>query len=657
MMSLNNLQKSDDQNQRNKSIKMEPTENNQKYPLEIYENLPCQSEDKLNDKSNNGLDANKMLLKEGLYATPLRKSDRPKSGRPPNPRLIEKDVKEDENNAEASKEDVNQDLEEKRIRSFLKDTSQMHKRLELQKDLQNTNFSYLARKEHFANLVQQNIIVNDETGEEKTVEKQDTELIGIEKEMNLKERDGLRLVGSVQSSPTFRPSRHFEMIDLNREWVLKKIAMCLEQRSTKKPIPVLPGVESIDGNKGSSGNSNLPQLGYLILGSNGSGKTTICQDIQNGVTGTKGLLNRRLLACYFVNSQDAECHSLSSFIRSFVLQILSHSNYLVKEENGNGSTASDPDNPENLPEADQNRDAARQRNESESSVLDRELEELIKEELQQQERDNKIRRQRSEQTDEKTTESPNFYGTHPPLQKQVQELKDSKSQQPSPSKKSKIPVAIGKSPPKTDLAPTVPGNNNTGNEDTKLPEDGEKQDKPDTEKVDQKDNSTEKDEVIIAEDAGEATANANDITLEADTIEDEVTPPPPPPPTKLKAVLTAIADAYFEMLVTCPEIMDSLTIENIEKNPDDCFKKAILFPLLEMSPPKTAQLLLIDSIDENYLNEGSLISTMKGKVAAKSRTIAELLSNHIHLFPKWLFLVCTAKKQNKNITKMFTGKK
>lgn len=625
---------------------MESGENNQTYPLEIYENLPCQSEG-LNEKSN--VMDSKILFKEGLYATPLRKSDRPKTGRPPIiPRLSEKDAKEDENNAEASKEDVNQDLEERRIRSFLKDTSQMHKRLELQKDMQNTNFSYLARKEHFANLVQQNVIVNDEGGEEKMVEKQDTELIGIEKEINRKERDGIK-VGSVQSSPTFRPSRHFEMVDLNREWVLKKIAMCLEQRATKKPIPVLPGVEGIDGAKGVTNNSNLPQLGYLILGSNGSGKTTICRDIQNGVNGTKGLLNRRLLACYFVNSQDSECHSLSSFIRSLVLQILSHSSYLNKEEAT--STASDPENLENLPEADQNRDCNRARNESESSILDKELEEIIKEELQQQERDNKLRRQRSEQT-EKSSEAPNFYGTHPPLQKAVQEVKESKSQHPSPNKKSKIPVAIGKSPPKPDAA----ASNAAHNSDQKLSDEVEKQDSSET-----SDEKTE--EVCKSEAAADDTepmvvnlndTDATDVTVEVNTIEDEITPPPPPP-TKSKAVLTQIADAYYEMLVSNPEIFDSLNIENIEKNPDDSFKKTILFPLLEMSPPKAAQLLLIDSIDENYLNEGSLISTLKGKLVARSRNIAELLSNHIHLFPKWLFLVCTAKKQNKSITKLFTG--
>ncbi|CAI9535362.1 unnamed protein product, partial [Staurois parvus] len=38
-----------------------------------------------------------------------------------------------------------------------------------------------------------------------------------------------------------------------------------------------------------------------------------------------------------------------------------------------------------------------------------------------------------------------------------------------------------------------------------------------------------------------------------------------------------------------------------------------------------------------------------------SCTIAELLANHHELLPPWLLLVCTARRQNKTITRMFTG--
>lgn len=38
-----------------------------------------------------------------------------------------------------------------------------------------------------------------------------------------------------------------------------------------------------------------------------------------------------------------------------------------------------------------------------------------------------------------------------------------------------------------------------------------------------------------------------------------------------------------------------------------------------------------------------------------SKTIAELLANHHNLFPQWLLLVCTARRQSKAISRMFTG--
>lgn len=280
------------------------------------------------------------------------------------------------------------------------------------------------------------------------------------------------------------------------------------------------------------------------------------------------------------------------------------------------------------------------------------------------------------------------YGTHPPPQKTEKRVKDlakdvssskSVSQTSTPSKKSKIPVPrsakASQSPPKQQSNQVESETSQT--ESAQLDDSEKGRDTTETDKAnklsEEKDVSEEQDDMEgesqMQEGAGEAIAEL-DVTLEADILEEikdavteqteecskksspESTPAPLP---KSKSCRTIIADAYYEMLLASPDIFESLTIDSIEKNPDDCFKKAILFPLLELSPPKTALLLLIDSIDENYLNEGSLISTLKGKVSAKSRNIAELLSNHIHLLPKWLFLVATAKKQNKNITKLFTG--
>lgn len=121
---------------------------------------------------------------------------------------------------------------------------------------------------------------------------------------------------------------------------------------------------------------------------------------------------------------------------------------------------------------------------------------------------------------------------------------------------------------------------------------------------------------------------------------------------------TIIADAYLDKLKSDPEIQIALRAKNIEMNPDDCLKRALLFPLLEIDPPKTSLFILIDSIDEHsfiYSNSTLTRSRPKERSCSQSKTIAELLANHHHLLPQWLMLVCTARKQSKSIAKMFTG--
>ncbi|XP_077519139.1 uncharacterized protein LOC144129104 [Amblyomma americanum] len=109
--------------------------------------------------------------------------------------------------------------------------------------------------------------------------------------------------------------------------------------------------------------------------------------------------------------------------------------------------------------------------------------------------------------------------------------------------------------------------------------------------------------------------------------------------------------------------------------PDEAFKKAVLFPLLEIEPPAQPCLLLVDSVDESLLVQVNGSGAAGGgshhhhhqrhgreqqQHAASSsdggsRTIAELLAAHQQLFPHWLLLVCSARRQSKTITRMFTG--
>lgn len=83
----------------------------------------------------------------------------------------------------------------------------------------------------------------------------------------------------------------------------------------------------------------------------------------------------------------------------------------------------------------------------------------------------------------------------------------------------------------------------------------------------------------------------------------------------------------------------------------DAFYRCVLLPLLGMKPPQQSLYLLVDSVDEGCnITEGEQTST------SLSGTVAELLAGHHEFFPPWLLLLCSARKQSKAVTKMFTGK-
>lgn len=118
-----------------------------------------------------------------------------------------------------------------------------------------------------------------------------------------------------------------------------------------------------------------------------------------------------------------------------------------------------------------------------------------------------------------------------------------------------------------------------------------------------------------------------------------------------------VAEAYAEKLRTDPEIQAALQPDVLDRDPDDALKKALLFPLLELEPPKCCLFLLVDSIDEGQTLDLPQTGTRDSRRENDnvSRTIAELLANHHHLFPQWLLLVCTARRQSKSISRMFSG--
>lgn len=79
--------------------------------------------------------------------------------------------------------------------------------------------------------------------------------------------------------------------------------------------------------------------------------------------------------------------------------------------------------------------------------------------------------------------------------------------------------------------------------------------------------------------------------------------------------------------------------------------RCVLLPLLGVQPPQQSLFILVDSIDEGcQLGEG------ESRSSGASRTIAELLASHHEFLPPWLLLICSARRQNKATTKLFTGK-
>ncbi|XP_017141224.1 ankyrin repeat domain-containing protein 50 isoform X2 [Drosophila miranda] len=817
---------------------------------DIYENLPCQamyneSVRKIHQQASSIVNPNANSIgncnstpanhkassgggggggKEMLYATPLRKSDRYKSGersrhttaaeaklsnyRDSN-RLASArngnavqvtDLDADEDDAEGdgvvgcastsalvggskysnqhlgggtgtgtATATANQQLEDRRILNFLKDTTQLQKKLEISgRDCPNASFSNLAREEHFANLVQQNFPQevaqhsNGDTNGGSAPEEDGQEAAGGAKEdtdgnlealMQRKVSPDKEVNGLMHSSGLESNSRIVSTVYIHREWVLKKIALCLEQRTAgkKPPVPVggaLGGAAAsssgyVSARAKAAAISSSSYNGCLVLGSNGSGKTSICQAIMKGNSGTKGILNRKLLACYLIESQNPECHSLSLFMRKIVLQLLSHASLISRDDSQRIIDEGFSFLREEAQQQEFKLDEAMN-----NISLSANAEELLIEELKrgagdcdapqaldsghfQSQRTSTINkaakscltRQQSEpaplpdQPDDQ--QAANSYGTHPPKHGRERgeqdkdmgsekELKEPPASRPvgaSPSKtKSKIPIKRGRlgsgvlSPSKLAIISNGGGTaggqaiQQGGGEDIadlgteqekseieaaikedKAGANNEEEDKPEADKDLTPGKEQETAEAEAAKPLIDFTENGpvNGKREEEQEKEERQAPPAlaekprkhtntlPPPLPRTKSCRTIIADGYYELLLSNPEILECLSVDNIETNPDECFKKALLFPLLELTPPKTALLLLIDSIDENYINEGHLISTLKGgrcnAAVHKSRNVAELLSNHIHLFPKWLFLVCTTKKQTKQITRMFTG--
>lgn len=415
----------------------------------------------------------------------------------------------------------------------------------------------------------------------------------------------------------------------------------------------------------------------------------------NGNSGTKGILNRKLLACYLINSQNPNCHSLSLFLRSLILQILSHSSLINRDETTAAAVVAAAVTSSFSTKDNENKEPSETESKLNEAIDKLKLfddsidgnDEIDFKNLKTSTK--KIIRQKSAPSPEQHPDDEHDfikksenYNTHPPKTCNVDESgsavntsHSSSVAKPSPGKKSKIPIPKSR---KSSLPAATSGGEE---ESSSFPIHFENALKNEIEEEinnKEKDNEEKDDVVVDTSPTDEATEKKKEeVVVEQEKLDEkkhltekkdnvDVGKKETPLP-KLKSCRTIIADSYYEILMANPDILEALNVDNIEKNPDECFKKIFLFPILEILPPKQTLLILIDSIDENYINEGNLITTLKGNstintntgkscsMSNRSRNVAELLSNHIHLLPKWLFLVCTTKKQTKPITKMFTG--
>ncbi|KAG8226334.1 hypothetical protein J437_LFUL009911 [Ladona fulva] len=115
---------------------------------------------------------------------------------------------------------------------------------------------------------------------------------------------------------------------------------------------------------------------------------------------------------------------------------------------------------------------------------------------------------------------------------------------------------------------------------------------------------------------------------------------------------------FGEKLMRDPEAAAALRPGACERDPDQALQRAVLFPLLELDPPPHRPcLMLVDAVDESHAAaERAVGSSISQSSSSGSRSIAELLSAHHHLLPRWLLLVVTARRQSRTVvSRLFAG--
>ncbi|KAI5621382.1 ankyrin repeat domain-containing protein 50 [Silurus asotus] len=116
-----------------------------------------------------------------------------------------------------------------------------------------------------------------------------------------------------------------------------------------------------------------------------------------------------------------------------------------------------------------------------------------------------------------------------------------------------------------------------------------------------------------------------------------------------------LAPSYGNLLAN-PTIAASLEPLQCQRDPDNTFKRAVLESLLSLPFPSQSVYIVLDSLDSGCggtFGIGEGVTT--GIMGTPSTSIAELLFRHHQYLPPWILLVCSARRQNKSVCKMFSG--
>ncbi|CAK1546423.1 unnamed protein product [Leptosia nina] len=443
-----------------------------------------------------------------------------------------------------------------------------------------------------------------------------------------------------------------------REWVFQKIAYCLEQRAISKTC------------------------GALILGDAGSGKTALCQELSQPGPGPQArqqrALNRKLLARHFLQGPGEGSQRPGEFIRSLAMQILSHSSHARHSERDQ-SPKYDPAPLNNRHNSEENliqrfREMGEDTEDSSKPLLG---------DCEDRTDDDDVGSGRRTKTIDRLHERDAYMDCMMDTQDQVPEIQPKANVKPTnpfhddefrlyenhenvflrnisqrQSKELRNSRLLRQSSePLTENKPTILQKSLSTEHEEKKPERTEHSSPPKSRipvanfrypnRTDVKPESPKKTEELpeytnIVHPVKDDPQTDIERLLEKKRSQSE--DGPPPIPTLPISPRTLIANAYYDKLLSDCEIQQALLPQNLEKNPDECFKKAILFPLLEIDPPKQCLFLLVDAIDEGG----------NGKPETEC-SVGALLSRHQHLLPHWLLLVATARRHSRHLTKMFTG--